>query len=697
MRKFIYLIVFAFLFPILVNAQAAYPFGTILKRVYADQGKNVNNVVKAAQLALQTIKTDGTWADINYDDKSTTSWLPVTHLLRTTDLVYAYSAAESSYRKNEKVYEAIVNALNVWYQKDPKSANWWHNEINVPQKLGLLMVLMTFADKQLPDELQNQLIERMKRGDMLSKTGANKTDIAMHYFYRSLLTEDNKLLAESLTEFFKPVSLVDGEEGLQYDFSYLQHGPQLYIGGYGHVFLSGVIKIANYVAGTPYALSKEKLALLSEFYQNTYLKTLRSRYVDFSIEGRGISRPKNLRKPAEKYNLSSMKAIDGTNASVWENERLRVDSAADFTIAPYHKHFWKGDYTVHVRPEYNFSVRISSKRTKRTEAGNNENLYGRYLSDGATNLQIDGPEYYDIMPIWEWDKIPGVTAADHEEDVKMNVNWGETGRNDFAGGVSDGIYGATAYQLDYDGVFAKKAWFFFDKEIVAMGADIKAEGTHPITTTINQTWLEGSVSSSVGTVKKNDVLKVNAPSASWVQHNGVCYYFPKQNNLTISTRVQSGNWNNINQTHDKQEISGNVFNLWIDHGIKPDTASYQYIVLPSAKNIKGFDAKSITLVSNNAQNQAVYHQQLKIFQAVFYSPSTVISNGYEIKADKACILMFKEGKGSEKKLYVADPLCKEATIKLQLKNIKTGKSLSLAIPLPDGPYRGSSKEVSVSF
>ena len=697
MRKFTYLVVFAFLFPMLANAQATYPFGTILKKVYADQGKNAANVIKPAQLALDGIKPDGTWADINYEDKSTTAWLPVTHLIRVTDLVYAYSTAESSFRKNDNVYQAIVNALQVWYNKDPKSTNWWHNEINVPQKLGLLLVLMTAADKQLPDELQNQLIERMKRGDMLSKTGANKTDIAMHYFYRALLTEDKALLAESLTEFFKPVSLVDGEEGLQYDFSYLQHGPQLYIGGYGNVFLGGVIKIANYVAGTPYALSKDKLALLSEFYSNTYLKTFRSRYVDFNIEGRGISRPKNLRKPSEKYNLNAMKAIDATNASIWENERLRVDSAVGYTIVPYHKHFWKGDYTVHVRPEYNFNVRISSKRTKRAEAGNNENLYGKYLSDGATNLQINGPEYYNIMPVWEWDKIPGVTTADHIEDVRMTVNWGEVGTNEFAGGVSDGSYGATAYQLDYDGVRAKKAWFFFDKEIVALGADINSNANEPITTTINQAWLEGNVTTSSGTIKKGEIFKSDLPSASWLQHNNVFYYFPKATKLEVSTQVQTGNWKKINQTHAKEEISGNVFKSWIAHGIKPDTASYQYIILPATKNIKNFDAKTIEIVSNSAQHQAVYHQQLKIFQAVFYSPSTVSSASYEIKTDKACILMLKEGKANEKKLYVADPLYKETTIRLQIKNVKTGKMADVEVQMPKGPYQGSSKEVIITL
>ncbi len=691
MKKLAYLILLLAA-PYFSFSQATYPFGTIVKKVYADQGKNLANATKIGQAALNGIQADGTWKEIDYVDQSPTAWKPVAHLERVDDLVQAYTAEGSSFRTNEQLYKSIVKALEVWYEKDPTSKNWWHNEISVPQKLGVILVLMEFADKKLPEALQQKLIERMKRGDMVAKTGANKTDIAMHYFYRSLITEDKTLLAESLTELFKPVSLVNGEEGLQYDFSYLQHGPQLYIGGYGNVFLGGVIKIAGYVAGTPYALTKEKLTLLSKFYRDTYLKTFRSRYVDFNTEGRGVTRPNNLRKTSEKYRLNTMMDIDPDFNAFYENERSRVDSSGSFNIAPFHQHFWKGDYTIHVRPEYSFNVRMTSTRTKRSEMGNNENLYGKYLSDGATNIQLTGPEYYNIMPVWEWDKIPGITAADHTEDVKMEVNWGEDGKNEFAGGVSDGVYGATGYQLNYDGVKAKKAWFFFDKEIVALGADISSTNSGPIVTTLNQTWLEGSVASSFANIKKGELSQHKAPVASWVLHNNVGYYFPVAQNLSVSTQVQSGSWNRINLSHPKTEVKGNVFKLWIDHGIKPDTASYQYIVLPATKNVKGFDPKSIDIVSNNAKNQAVYHQQLKIFQAVFYAASTISSDTYIISVDQPCILLLKD-----KKLYVADPLQQQGNINVQVKQVKTGKTATAQIQLPEGANKGASKEVQLSF
>src|SRR5690606_13480397 len=161
----------------------------------------------------------------------------------------------------------------------------------------------------------NKLVERMQRGSAEEKTGANKTDIATHYFYRALPTQDTDLLQYAVDQLFEPIALVDGAEGLQHDYSYLQHGPQLYISGYGSVYLGGIINVAKYLAGTNYALSEEKLNLFSTFYREVYLRTFRSKYIDFNVEGRGISR-KNILKKNELYRIRTAKLIDPKNEKI---------------------------------------------------------------------------------------------------------------------------------------------------------------------------------------------------------------------------------------------------------------------------------------------------------------------------------------------------------------------------------------------
>lgn len=691
MKKVKLLLVFTFALTTYCWAQATYPFGTILKRVYEDESKKGTKIEENGKKWLGTLQPDGSWKDINYSATDITNWEPVTHIERLQSLVNAYNNPEGGLKDDKRLYQGIVKAFTYWYDKDPQSKNWWHNEISVPQKLGLTLILMRFGTEKLPHELEEKLIERMKRGNMETKTGANKTDIATHYFYRSLLVEDKDLLQKSLNELFLPVALVYKEEGLQHDYSYLQHGPQLYISGYGNVFVSGIVKVSKYVVGTPYALSEEKMQVFSTFYRDTYLKVFRSKYIDFNVEGRGVTRKGNLEKNSEKYRLGQMVNLDTKNAKELEDAKMRFDGSktAEYEVKSFHKHFWNGDYTVHIRPEYTFNVRIASTRTNRSETGNGENLYGRYLSDGATNIQVRGPEYFDIMPVWEWDKIPGVTATDHKEDVKIDKSWGVLGNNEFAGGVSDGIYGTTAYQLDYDGVSAKKAWFFFDKEIVALGSDISANGPENITTTINQSWLNGSVKTSTNeSLNKNAETKLSA-GKSWVLHDGIGYYFPEQAAVEISTQEQKGSWHYINNSQPKDEITGNVFKMWINHGQSPKKSKYEYIVFPGVKGAKEIDTKSINILSNTETIQAVYHQNLKMMQVVFYAAGNVENNEMAIAVDKPCIVMVKNTKSGQD-IYLADPLQKAETIKITVKDKKNGKDKNQEVKMPQDAYSGSS-------
>lgn len=91
------------------------------------------------------------------------------------------------------------------------------------------------------------------------------------------------------------------------------------------------------------------------------------------------------------------------------------------------------------------------------------------MADGSTNIQRSGSEYYNILPIWEWDKIPGVTSRDFKQDQPMTVEWGESGNTNFTGGVSDGIYGAAVYDMDYDDVKAKNLTSFLTIRLFAWG------------------------------------------------------------------------------------------------------------------------------------------------------------------------------------------------------------------------------------
>jgi len=674
----------------------------IMERIINDLKRPSKSVDNTAMLNSKTMQADGSWKNIPYQNKEITKWEPNKHLVNLESMIQAYINTESRYFADEKLFEQISLAFQYWYQADPKSNNWWHNEIATPQALGEMLIMMRMGKKKLDAGLEQQLIERMKRGDITKQTGANKTDVALHYFYRGLLTGNNELLRFSTTQLFEPIDFVHDKEGLQYDYSYLQHGPQLQISSYGAVFITGVLKLANYVRGTEYALSDTKLAIFSNYYRNSYLKAIRGAYIDFNVEGRGVSRPDILNKNTERNRLLVAQLLDFKNTNDWNAAIARTENKADasYKIVPEHKQFWNGDYVQHIRSGYAFNVRMVSNRTKRSESGNKENLLGRYLSDGATNIQLRGPEYYNIMPVWEWDKIPGVTSRDYTTDRQTSVFWGEPGRNDFAGGVSDSTYGASGYALDFDSLQAKKSWFFFDKEIVCLGAGISSNTAEPITTTINQCWLNGHVLTADNkSIDKGKVTSFNNNMQNWVLHDGIAYYFPQASGLALSTEVQKGDWYHINNSFSKEVVSGNVFKLWLNHGIKPLNASYAYVVLPGVSktsDLKSFKASDLQIIANTEKVQAVYHHSLDMAQAIFYQAGTVLLVGLEISTDKPCALLVKQVNG--KQIWsVADPLQTAKEINLQVKNLKSGKVRDIKVVMPQKEFAGSTVLVQGAF
>ncbi|MDH7461765.1 polysaccharide lyase 8 family protein [Chitinophagaceae bacterium 26-R-25] len=674
-------------------------FDTIMNRVWQQTKTGVPRSTTVYNL-LRSIQPNGKWNDVDYTDRTIAKWKPAAHLEHLRVLVNAYVAEGAMY--GDSLYNAIQHAFEYWYSVDPKSANWWHNEIGAPQDLGELLIGMRYAKKQIPQSLEDSLLQRMKRGDVFKQTGANKTDVALHYFYRALLTSDTALFSLAVSQIFEPLTLVHYKEGLQYDYSYLQHGPQLQISSYGNVFLTGIVGMAYYVHGTIYALDEQKLALLSGYYRNTYLKAIRGAWSDFNIEGRGISRKNALDKHGEEKRLPLMNQIDPLHSEDWNAAAQRTSGvkSASFDVPAFDRHFWIGDYTLHLRPQYSFNVRMVSTRTKRCEAGNLENLLGRYLSDGSTNLQRSGSEYYNIMPVWEWDKIPGVTSRDYVNDRPTTVQWGEQGSTAFAGGVSDGVYTASAYVQHYDSVQLKKSWFLFDREIVCLGAGIRSEADEQVTTTINQCWLRGDVFTSdkkQKTLKKEQVA-ISSKEAAWVWHDSIGYYFPQGGDMRISNAVQSGNWNKINNSFSDELLSGKVFKLWFNHGAKPQNASYSYIVLPAVNNVaemKKYDAKQIHVIANNDSVQAVQHEGLGVIQIVFYKAGKVDVSGFSFSVDKSCIAMIRNAGESNATIYVADPTQLEDAVNITVRNIKTGKQKILHVDLPIKEMAGST--VSAAF
>jgi chondroitin AC lyase len=676
---------------VMAKAQNSDTFVRIKKHIYDDELSGPLPGADKTRSLCNQLRADGTWADIDYSSKSISLWPPGEHLDRLRTLIVAYVSPQSASYQQKLLYDKILLAAQYWANNRFESSNWWHNEIASPKAIGVCLILMKFGKEKIPTTLETPLVELMKRGDPYTKTGANKSDIAMHYFYRALILEDENLLAAAMEQLLFPIQLVNGKEGLQYDFSYLQHGPQLYIAGYGEEFLKGISKVMAYVRETPYAVDQKKLDLFERFLTETYLPIIRSRYIDFNVHGRGISRPNILEKTQKTAILQQMKLIDPAKNAVWNKALAKLDSVQPFDAENIeaHCHYWKGDYTTHLRKQFHFNVRLASSRTNKSESGNGENMLGRNMSDGATNIQVFGPEYYNIMPVWEWDKIPGTTTRDYPGDLELKEQWGALAANNFAGGVSNDKTGASAMSVDYDGVKAQKAWFFFDREIVCLGAGIHCAAPEAVVTTLNQTWLNGPVVWNGKETSMLDSVQRIVKKGEFITHNNVLYYFPTAMNVGLTTKDQVGSWYRINRSRSKDAVHGKVFKLWFDHAVAPNNASYAYIVLPGTKTVDKKVMQRIKIWQNTPDIQAVEHKGSGILQLVCYQAGTYQVGDWSIKLDQPAIMQLNLLEPKKIQLDIADPLQKAKIVKVQLVNKQLRVNQSLELSLPQGEYAGS--------
>ena len=615
---------------------------------------------------LAKFKDDGSFADVDYTNTAMTNWDPIKHIERLQNFAYAYTNPDNKHYQDEAVYDKIVKGLEYWYAQDPESDNWWHNQISEPQKIGVLLIQMRSGKKQVPEDIEAKTLERILKdgGEPEKWTGANRTDIALHWIYRSCLQRNEKDLAYALENVYNPVVYTTGE-GFQHDNSNFQHGQQLYIGGYGDEILKGVTQVAMYTHGTRFAIPQDKLALLSKFMRETYYPTIRGKFMLFDVMGRSVSRPNVPDKSGTALFARRMTVLDPAHADEFKAiiARLEERQHADYALKPLHTHYFRGDYTLHVRPGYTFDVRMVSNRTVRLEYGNEENLKTYFISDGCTNIVRRGNEYDGIFPTWNWTRIPGVIAPQLKEIPMAASDWQCMGTSTFAGGVSDSLYGVTTYAyLDtYKdmNVGGHKAWFFFDDEVVCLGSDIQCATPEEVYTTVNQCIAspEGGLILTKGKEQAVPSKEATYKEVDGVLHDGVGYLFPQGGQIVTGIQRQSGDWNDINKSH-KGRVEKDVFTLCLNHGKQPKGDKYAYIVVPGKQTAAELDTyrkeAAVEIVENTADLQAVHHKKLGIWQMVFYRPGTFKHKGLTVRVDRPCALMLKEGKATPV-LHVADP------------------------------------------
>ncbi|WP_215223096.1 CBM96 family carbohydrate-binding protein [Echinicola shivajiensis] len=679
-------------------------FDVIMDKVFDDFQSSPTTSSLDANVGdlLSTLDTAGFWPSIDYSSTSQTNWKPADHFKNLSEMAKAYSRTESAYYGDSLLRARIIKASEYWLGLDPRptSTNWFFSTITIPKVVGKMLVCFRKGPQGIPQSLEDDLINVMTQGVSLynapSKNGSNRTDVGQHYIIRACLTEDQAVLSNAV-DFVGESIVVSSAEGIQADASYAAHGQQLYIYGYGLEFIQGIRNIAIYVTGTQYEIAPEKIAIFSNFVRNGFAKTARGRYVDFNVYGRGVSRANNGKASASQVN--NVKLFDlPIYTSFYDTvvSRMKGEEAPSYGVQPEHINYWKTDYAIHHRSNYMFGLRTVSTRTAKSEMGNGENVKGTYLTEGVTYIGVKGDEYYNIFPTWEWNKVPGTTVPDITT-YPVRPSWGTNpGTSAFVGGVSDGVYGANVYAMDDYNTIAKKAWFFFDDEVVCLGAGINSTASEKINTTMNQSLLDGDV-----TISENGLILTLSQDIynysnglDWVWHDSIGYVFPEGGNIRLSNQTQTGTWNSINSTQSSASVSKDVFKLWIDHGVSPSNDHYEYIVVPginSATEMASYDASNIVVLANTDSIQVVKHSALDIWQLVFYQEGTFEAEGVKVKVDKPVVLQLKGVSSGQVEVFAAEPTQSSgANVRIGLEATGFDGMKMLDLEFPSGLMAGSS-------
>ncbi|MFD8161539.1 polysaccharide lyase family 8 super-sandwich domain-containing protein [Streptomyces malaysiensis] len=654
-----------------------------------DQVRIANGIFLArtseALAYVESLRADGSWPNVDYADTTSSAngrvWSPYHALYRMIAMAHAYRDPNAAGYGKPELIEALNRALLYWDSVKPTSTNWWEVEIGKSMAMGRVSIFVG-------DELSAQAREvtYAHNTGRLDPVGANGSWRTENYLYEAVAKHATADIEQGYATMSRTIAVdSSGEvtESVQVDSSFWAHGAQLYSEGYGMALFTIVAAWADVARGTGFAFSPEDIDAIA-FYILDGTRWLIRGEIGMMYLG---YRPPNTIDGITSYAadflepLDRMVRADERNSAAYQRLADNIRGKSRENGVTGHKYFWRSEFSSHLRDEYGIFTRVNSPRMKgseyrstfRPEVGNEID----WNAAGATSIQVTNREYDDLVPAFDWFHYPGVTAP----YTKVTTQSSPANRGSFTGGVSDRRYGASVFTLDRFSTTGRKSYFYFDDEVVALGAGISSTSQHAVHTTVNQGAARSNA--SVGGKAVRPGTDSAATGASWAYNDEIGYVFPEGGPLKVSNKEQTGNW------LDRDPVKRNAFTLFFDHGITPDGAEYAYILLPGAapEKVRSYAAAPVVrILRNDKQVQAVRHPRLRLTMATFHAAGSLdLGSGRTLRVDQPSIVMLKEDGGSAV-VSVANPDQPGLTVSVTL--AAPGRTRRAAFPLGSGPNLG---------
>lgn len=297
--------------------------------------------------------------------------------------------------------------------------------------------------------------------------------------------------------------------------------------------------------------------------------------------------------------------------------------------------YYLGDIAVQHTKTYGAALSMSSERIGNYESINRNNTDGWYQGDGVLYVYRKknkfpyqyGREYWKHVNPY---RLPGITE-DSQTRKKWSIASAYAPKTSFVGGVElEGRYATCVMDFEaynhyihesgedknHGGMLpyhdcdlkAKKAWFMFENEIVALGCDINSTKNSEVYTMMENklTALNTDVIVDGGMLDIKAGEQRNFKNPKWIHISEAGgYYLPYGGDFTVNLTAGESNF----------------AEAWLSHGENPKNEKYTYVILPDATpcGTEEYSLKpNIEILENNGEIQAVYNKELNITAIAFW-------------------------------------------------------------------------------
>ena len=656
-----------------------------------DDGSKVETCyVSKAKDYLDLIQEDGAFGDVDYKATSSaangTAWSPYLALDRLQAITVAYHKEGNALYHDEEVINKLNKAIVYWGKMNPSSSNWWENQIGVQLRFSRIALFMeSIVSKDAMDIMLNKLLEKtpVKYG-----TGQNNLWFDQNYVYYAIITENGtkhtnstgfkKLDLKELVDDYLSYCLVvqtddNTAEAVQVDNSFYMHGRQFYSNGYGMSMFRDMSFWIYMLRETSYAFEQDVIDLMADYMIDGTSWTIRGDIMELYLGYRPYDYDVGYDNYAAEYidPLKRMIESDPDRADEYQAILDNIQGKNTVNGKNGNYYMWRSGYASHMRDGYGVNIKMDSNQIIGGEWRGSWSGYDKdggqliyWTSSAASTITVDGDEYTNVYPTYDWAHCPGTTTA--ARIVQDYANAGRfTNGTEHTIGVSNGKYGNTAYDMNKKGTQVKKGYFFFDDEFVALGSGINSTEGVNIHTTLNQCEAEDV---NVGGQSVAEGTKEQIYNTNWLYNGKVGYVFLENTDVVVSNSVQTNNpslWDEA-----KKNETPATFTAYLDHGLKPSNDSYAYIVVPNttAGAVSQYAGNTpVTVIANNEKVQAVRHDGLKQTQINFYQAGSLeYKDGYIITVDQPCSIIIDESEDTRKISVAVNDTAANQTVNVNL-------------------------------